>query len=259
MEFTTAQVAAWVGSILWPFFRIAGMLMVIPLFSALAVPPQIRILLALVLALMLGPQIGQVPAVEPLSATAFLVTLQQVLIGAVMGFVVSMTFAALSIAGEGIAMSMGLGFAQMTDPQTGFSVPVISNYFNVVVALLFLALNGHLALISLTMDSFRLMPIADSGVSSGGIYAVLAWAGQMYAGAVLVALPAFAALLMVNLGFGVVTRAAPQLNIFAVGFPAMILLGFSALIVMMPTIAQRFTELLHQAYGLLGQILVARG
>jgi len=241
--------------VVWPFFRIAGMIMVLPLFSALSVPPQIRILLALVLALMLGPQINQAPAVDPLSATAFLVTAQQVSIGAVMGFMVVLAFGALSIAGEGIAMSMGLGFAQMTDPQTGFSVPVISNYFNVVAALLFLALNGHLALISLTVDSFRLLPISDAGLTGSDLYAVLHWASQMYIGAVLVALPAFAALLTVNLGFGVITRAAPQLNIFAVGFPAMILLGFGALIVMMPTIDSRFASLLRNAYQMLGQVM----
>lgn len=181
-----------------------------------------------------------------------MVSVQQILIGLTIGFVLQMVFAALTQAGEAIALSMGLGFASMVDPQSGVQVPVVSSYFVIMSTLLFLALNGHVALIELTLLSFQALPVGVEGVTREGLWALVSWGSTMFLYALLVALPAVASMLLVNLSMGVITRAAPQLNIFAVGFPMMIMLGFILLLLTTPVLLPKFTELLASGFDLMG-------
>jgi flagellar biosynthesis protein FliR len=254
MQFATAEITAWVGSLLWPFLRIGAMLVAAPLFGARMVTVRIRLAFAFLLALVVAPLIPVPPAVEPLSLAGLVISAQQILIGLTIGFVMQMVFSAMSQAGETIALSMGLGFASMVDPQQGVQVPVVSSYFVIMSTLIFLALNGHVALIELTLMSFDSMPVAVDGIVRGDLWALVSWASTMFVYGLLVALPAVASMLLVNLSMGVITRAAPQLNIFAVGFPMMILLGFVLLLLTLPVLVPQFTELLADAFGLIGGI-----
>jgi flagellar biosynthesis protein FliR len=254
MNFATAEITAWVGSLLWPFLRIGAMLVAAPLFGARMVTVRIRLAFAFLLALVVAPLIPVPPAVEPLSLAGLVISAQQILIGLTIGFVLQMVFSAMSQAGETIALSMGLGFASMVDPQQGVQVPVVSSYFVIMSTLIFLALNGHVALIELTLMSFDSMPIAVDGIVRGDLWALVSWGSTMFVYGLLVALPAVASMLLVNLSMGVITRAAPQLNIFAVGFPMMILLGFVLLLLTLPVLVPQFTELLADAFGLIGGI-----
>ncbi len=255
MHFTTAEITAWVGSLLWPFLRISAMLMAAPLFGARTVTVRIRLAFAFVLALVIAPLLPTPPAVDPLSLAGLVISAQQILIGLCMGFVLQMVFSALTQAGETLALSMGLGFASMIDPQQGVSVPVVSTYFLIMSTLIFLALNGHVALIELTLLSFHSLPIGIEGIVRENLWAIVSWGSSMFVFALLVALPAVASMMLVNLSMGVVTRAAPQLNIFAVGFPMMILLGFILLLLTLPVLLPQFTELLAEAFGLLGELV----
>jgi flagellar biosynthetic protein FliR len=254
MYFTTAEITAWVGSLLWPFLRIGAMLVAAPLFGAQTVTVRIRLGFAFLLALVVAPLIPLPPAVEPLSLAGMVISVQQILIGLTIGFVMQMVFSAMTQAGETIALSMGLGFASMVDPQQGVQVPVVSSYFVIVSTLIFLALNGHVALIELTLMSFHSMPVAVDGIVRADLWNLVNWGSTMFVYALLVALPAVASMLVVNISMGVVTRAAPQLNIFAVGFPMMILLGFVLLLLTLPVLLPQFTELLAEAFGLMGRI-----
>ncbi|TVP84205.1 MAG: flagellar biosynthetic protein FliR [Thioalkalivibrio sp.] len=253
MHFTTAEITAWVGSVLWPFLRIGAMLMAAPLFGAGMVTVRIRLAFAFLLALVVAPLIPLPPAVEPLSLAGMVISVQQILIGLTIGFVLQMVFSAMTQAGETIALSMGLGFASMVDPQQGVQVPVVSTYFVIMSTLIFLALNGHVALIELTLMSFHSMPVTVDGIARADLWALVSWGSTMFVYALLVALPAVASMLLVNLSMGVVTRAAPQLNIFAVGFPMMILLGFVLLLLTLPVLVPQFTDLLADAFTLIGQ------
>ena len=230
------------------------MFIAMPLFSSRMVPVKVRLSLSLVLAGLLVPLIPPVPTVDPLSAGGLLIGINQILIGLAMGFILQLVFAAVAIAGESIAMSMGLGFASMIDPQNGIRVPVLSSYYALVATLLFLALNGHLTLISLLAESFQTLPIGPQGLARAGLWQIVEWASQMFAGAVLVALPALASLLLVNIAFSLITRSAPQLNIFAVGFPIILLLGFILLLLTIHSFTPQFTQLLVDGYELLGRI-----
>jgi flagellar biosynthesis protein FliR len=254
MHFTTAEITAWVGSLLWPFLRISAMLVAAPLFGAGTVTVRVRLAIAFMLALVVAPLIPMPAAVEPLSLAGLVIALQQVIIGLAIGFILQMVFSALTQAGESIALSMGLGFASMVDPQQGVQVPVVSTYFVIMSTLMFLALNGHVALIELTLQSFHTLPVAVDGLGRADLWAMVSWGSTMFVFGLLVALPAVASMLLVNLSMGVITRAAPQLNIFAVGFPMMIMLGFILLLLTIPVLLPQFTDLLAEAFGLMSRI-----
>lgn len=251
---TDTQLTGWVAALLWPFMRISALFTAMPFLGALLIPTRVRLGLSLLLAWFVAPLIPAMPQVPLLSLASAMISLQQVLIGLAMGFILQMVFTTFTIAGENIAMTMGLGFAQLTDPANGTQAPVVGQYYAILVMLLFLALNGHLVLIELLVKSFSGLPVGLHGLTSDSLWRVVGWAGHMYVAAVLVALPALAALLLVNMAFGVITRAAPQLNIFAVGFPMTILVGFLIMLLTVPTVAPQVRELLVAAFRLLGRM-----
>ena len=193
------------------------------------------------------PFLPPVPAVEPLSLSGLLISVQQVLIGIAMGFVLQLVMGALLIAGEAISMGMGLGFATMIDPQNGVSVPVLSQFFLIMGTLLFLSLGGHLMLIQLILNSFNTLPIAEVGVTRENFWDIVSWGSTMFVGAIWLAVPALISILVLTLAMGVMTRAAPQLNIFSVGFPVTIFMGFVIVLLIMPTFPDHFSRLLLDA------------
>ena len=255
MNFTGVELTSWLATLLWPFMRIGAMFAAVPIFSSRSVPVRIRVLLAFFISWMLIPVIPAPPSVELISAQALLISINQVLIGLAMGFILQLVFAAFVIAGQSIAMAMGLGFASMIDPQNGMQVPVISQTFLIMATLIFLSLNGHLVLIEVLANSFQNLPVGMLVPSRDGLWQLVTWGSNMFAGGMLIALPAVAALLLVNLAFGVTTRAAPQLNIFAVGFPVMIMVGLGFLILTLPTITTHLSRLLLQAFDLIESFL----
>ena len=255
MNFTGVELTSWLATLLWPFMRIGAMFAAVPIFSSRSVPVRIRVLLAFFISWMLIPVIPEPPTVELISAQALLISINQVLIGVAMGFILQLVFAAFIIAGQSIAMAMGLGFASMIDPQNGMQVPVISQAFLIMATLIFLSLNGHLILIEVLANSFKNLPVGILVPSREGLWQLVTWGSNMFAGGLLIALPAVAALLLVNLAFGVTTRAAPQLNIFAVGFPVMIMVGLAFLILTLPTITAHLSRLLLEAFDLIESFL----
>jgi len=239
----------------WPFFRIAGVMMVAPIFGAHLVPKRVRLALAIATTVVVGPML---PPTQPfeLSLATGLVVAQEVLIGAAIGFCLQMIFDALIVAGQTIAMSMGLGMAMMVDPQRGISVPVISQFFVILGTLIFLSLGGHLATLRLLSDSFSMLPVGQS-LSRNGLFMLANWGGQLFAGALRIALPAATALLIANIAFGIMSRAAPTLNLFAVGLPAGLLIGFLLLLLNIGHLSTLLTEFLSTTLTFLVQVLGA--
>ena len=219
------DVGHWVARYIYPFARITGLLMVMPLLGTRMVSQRIRIILALFITLVVTPVLPPMPLFDGLSVASFIVILQQLLIGIVLGFVVEVLNQVFVIAGQLIAMQTGLGIATTVDPGQGASVVVVSQWFLFMVSLVFLSLNGHLVLIEILIESFRTLPVGFSSFSSEQLGLLVEWTGWMFAAAVVIALPAMTALLVVNLAFGVMTRAAPRLNIFALGFPVTMIVG----------------------------------
>jgi flagellar biosynthetic protein FliR len=253
---TSMELNTWMVAFLWPFLRIGAMFSAAPVFGARMVPVKVRAALALVMSLMMAPVVVQdVPVIELFSAEGLMVAVQQILIGLAMGFTLQLVFSAIVIAAQSIAMSMGLGFANAVDPQNGVQVPVVAQYYLTLATLMFLALNGHLILVQILVDSFQSLPIGQAGLTPADIWALVGWGGRMFAGAVAIALTAIASLLLVNLAFGVMSRAAPQLNIFGVGFPVMMLTGFVIIMLSVPGMTPHVSNLMQDAFLLLQTML----
>ena len=254
MEFTQLQLDTWIAGLVLSFTRIAALLIAAPLFGARAIPVRIRITFALVLAMTVLPILPPAPPLDLLSFPMILAVGRELIVGVMAGFILQLVFAALAIAGEVIALGMGLGFASLVDPDKGVQVPVVGQLLVIMATLLFLAMDGHLALMRFLVLSFTGLPIGG-GVAFGDYAAIAGWGSVMFGHAVMIALPAVGALLLANISMGVVTRAAPQLNIFAVGFPMTLMLGFVLLYITVGTIGSRFAELLAEGFGMIGWLL----
>ena len=211
----------------WPFLRISAFLVAIPAIGGAFVPRRIRALLAITMTLVMAPVITQsLPAEQILSLVGVLAALQEVALGLIMGFVTQLVFDAVTLGAQTVSMSMGLGFAVFLDRVSGVNIPVIGQFYLMLSLLIFLSVNGHLQLVQMLADSFSSAPIGAVDLTAADANAVLTFSGQLFVGAMRIALPAVTTLLIVNLSFGVMSRAAPSMNLFAVGFPISMLLGF---------------------------------
>mgnify|MGYP002717787564 CR=1 FL=1 len=224
LELSNAQIGGWVGQFLLPLFRIAALLMSMPLIGTQLVPVRVRLYLALAIALVLVPTLPPMPVVESLSLASLLLIAEQLLIGVMFGFVLQLFFHVFIVSGQLLAMQMGLGFASMVDPANGISVPVLGQFFNMLVILLFLSVNGHLVVLEILAESFVTLPVGE-GLLLDHYWSIAGKLSWVVAAGLLISLPIVTALLVVNLAFGVMTRAAPQLNIFSIGFPLTLVLG----------------------------------
>jgi flagellar biosynthetic protein FliR len=247
---TTGQLEAWIAQLFWPFVRIGACLMVAPAFAAVAVPARVRIVLAAAIALIVAPLTAS-PDVTPFSVAGAVITVQQILIGVALGFCLQLIFDSVTLGGQLLASSMGLSFAQNIDPERGASTPVVGQLYNILLMLTFLALDGHLRLIEMLVDGFRTLPIGVSGLGAEGLWRIVGWGAQIFGGALAVALPGVTALLIVNLAFGIVSRAAPTLNLFAVGFPVSLVLGLVIVWAGLPALQSSSARLLEEAFLML--------
>ncbi len=255
MHFTGAEIAAWIGSYLWPLFRVGAMIAAMPIFGSILIPVRVRLVLALAVTSIVAPVLPAVQQIDPLSLDAVMIALQQMLIGVAMGFSMQLVFNAVTTGGQIIAMQMGLGFASMVDPQNGTQVPVLSQLYLLLVTLLFLGFNGHLVMIEMVAESFSAIPVAADGLTRNGLWTLAGWGTQMFAGALWLALPAVASLLVVNIAFGVMARAAPQLNIFAIGFPVTLMMGFVVILFTLPAVVPQFESMVNDGFGLIVRLL----
>lgn len=230
-----------------PFLRLSGMFAIAPVFSAAGFNVRTRAVLALLISALVAPVLPPSPVEDLFSSDGLLMAIREIGIGFAIGFVLQLAFGAVVFAGQSVAMTMGLGFAMAIDPQNGIQVPVVSQFNVILATLLFLALDGHLVLIAAVVDSYQVLPVAAAGIPTTSLSNIVALGGQVFAGGILLALPAITTLLLVNVSFGVMTRAAPQLNIFAVGFPLTIFAGFVVMFLAMPGFISALTQLLGNA------------
>jgi flagellar biosynthetic protein FliR len=235
--------------------RISAMFVSVPLFSIRSVPARVRLILSVAITLVVMPLLPPLPAVEMFSYTGFMMALTQIMIGLTTGFILQLVFAAVVFGGQGIALSMGLGFSMMVDPQSGQQVPVIAQIYTVLTTLIFISLDGHLLLIQMLLDSFKTLPIGSEGIDKTDIWLIIAWSSRMFAGGLLLAMPVIASLLLINVIFGVASRAAPQLQIFSVGFPVTLMLGLLLVWKTLPDALDQFSGILTDAYDFIGQLL----
>ncbi len=256
LQFTWEGITAQLGTFLWPFLRIGTALGIAPVLGARTLPMRVRIGLALVLSMIVGPLLSTPPAVLPWSAEMMILAVQQILIGMAFGLALMVIFSAMILGGQILAMQTGLGFATFIDPVNGVQTPVVSQFYVVMATLVFFSLNGHLAMISSLVDSFRILPVDGRIFQMEGVWPLLLWGGEIFRVAVRIALPGMATLLLVNLALGVITRAAPQLNIFSIGFPVIIMVGLAVISLTLPSAIVIFSRMLDAVWLFLQQAMV---
>lgn len=254
---TSAQLDAWIAAFLFPLARILGLVAVGPVFGSLAIPQNIRLMAGLAITLAIAPAIPPMPAIPAGSWAGLAILAQQMVIGIVLGLSLRIVFVAVDVAGDLIGLQMGLSFAVFYDPTNTGQTAVVTEFFSLLAVLLFLSLNGHLLMLSLLAQSFTLLPVSLAPFAAKGYAALLSWAATMFLAGVLLSLPLIAALLIANIAMGVLTRVAPQLNLFAVGFPVTLMAGFLVIMISLPYFAAALERLYGQGFAAMTTIMKA--
>ena len=244
----------WIISLLWPLTRVMGVIAVAPIFSRNSIPNMVKLGFGVMLTLIILPTIPPLPHFEIFSFQGLLILVQQLIIGLAIGFSMTLVFAAVEVAGQLIGMSMGLGFASFFDPSQG-QTTAISRFLGLLAMLIFLSLDGHLMIVTAIANSFVSMPITVSG---GGInpMKIAMWGEVIFSAGLLLALPAVVALLITNMALGILTRTAPQLNLFGIGFPITLSMGFVVLALVLPGMLQPIERLIEQGVSHMPEVAV---
>jgi flagellar biosynthetic protein FliR len=254
LNFSSAELNALITGFLWPLTRILGLIAVAPLFSNGSVPRRTKVGLGILLAMIVAPLV-QVPAgLEPMSMQGLLILVQQLMIGIAMGFSMRIIFSAVEMAGEVASMTMGLGFATFFDPQSRGRSNAVSQFLGLLVLMLYLAANVHLALLSTLVDSFTTMPITVGPMTGNIAEQVARWGGRLFSAGLQLSLPIVAALLITNIALGILTRAAPSLNLFGIGFPITLAIGFTMLSLILPYLTTPILNLFEETITTIRQL-----
>ena len=250
LTFSEAQVMAWVTPLLWPFLRALALFTAMPVLGTRVVPTRVRIGLAAMIALAAQPTLPALPAAVAAialdSPLALLLVVQQVVIGLSLGFAVRVAFAAVEFAGEIIGLQMGLNFAGFFDPLSASTATAASRFFGAIVAWLFIVVNGHLLVVAALGQSFAAFPIGPEPFAFLREMQPHRWGAEVFSIGLWIALPLVTMLLFVNIALGAISRVAPQINIFAIGFPVTLGLGLLGLLLTLPMLAQPFTMVLER-------------
>jgi flagellar biosynthesis protein FliR len=255
LNLNAADVSVWVARLWWPALRVGGFVLAAPIAGENVIPNQIKIVMSLALAFLMAPMVQIPPALSIFSGAGLLAAVQEILIGVAIGMVVQLAFDALTFAGQTISMTMGLGFATLVDPQRGANTTVLGQMFMIFGILTYLAINGHLVLLGALAESFQTLPIGAAHMDRNFLLAVALWGARVFESGLLIALPAVIALVIVNLALGVVTRAAPQLNLFGIGFTITLMCGFFVLMVGLDGIMSGISSLIGSALSAVADLV----
>jgi len=243
LTLSSAELNTWIAALLWPLSRILGLVASAPLFGNASVPASVKLGLGLLLAMIIAPTVPALPAADPLSLAGLLILIQEMLIGLAMGFAIRIVFAAVEMAGEISSLTMGLGFATFFDPQSQGRSSAISQFLALLATMAFIATNAHLALLSALAESFVSLPISASPVGGAGFKQLADYGAKIFSSGVQISLPIVAALLITNVALGILTRAAPQLNLFGIGFPITLTIGMLVISLTLPYLSMPIQNL----------------
>lgn len=244
--FDEALIAQWLSPIVWPFLRILAVFTVAPVFSSRAFPVRAKIGLAFLIALAVQASLPESPLVSVNDKDAAGVAVQQVLVGVSIGFAVRLIFASMEMAGEVIGFQMGLNFAAFFDPTMNSQSSAMGRFFSQMSLLLFVVTNAHLLVIGAFVDSFRTFPVGQPLVMALSQMQIHQMGADIFFSAFWIALPVVGMLLFTNLALGIISRVAPQMNIFAVGFPITLGVGMVGVALTLPLLEQPFAALVSK-------------
>ncbi|WP_100642353.1 flagellar biosynthetic protein FliR [Alteromonas facilis] len=244
---------------LLPFCRISGMFASMAGLSAKSIPTPIKTLLAVLLTFMIMPMIPPAPVADLVNLGSFVEVIKQLIIGIGLGFLSMMVLNTFVLAGQIVAMQTGLGFASIVDPVNGINVPAVGQFYLILATLLFWTLDGHLAMIQMVTMSFQAFPVGEGWWQPEQFQAIAHWAGWLFTSAVVMTLAPIVSLLIVNLAFGVMTKAAPQLNIFSIGFSIAQIMGLVIIWITMANFTSHFEQQWQRAQIMMCQLVQVCG
>jgi flagellar biosynthetic protein FliR len=225
-----------------------------PLYNNGTIPPRIKVGLSFLLAMIVAPSVPALPAMDPMSWAGLLILAQQLIIGLAMGLAMRIAFACMEMAGTVTGLTMGLGFATFFDPQSQGQSSAVSQIFALLMIMIYLAANLHLVVLSTLVDSFTTLPISATPFEGDRLRMLVAWGGRIFSSGLQLSLPLVTALLITNLALGVLTRAAPQLNLFGIGFPITMGAGFVMIAISLPYLTAPLLRLMEEGISLMQQI-----
>jgi flagellar biosynthetic protein FliR len=253
VSFSSELLQTWIIGLLWPLTRILGVITVAPILGDTAVPNQVKLGFGVMLTLIIVPTLPALPQFEIFSFQGLLILIQQLIIGLAIGFSMRLVFAAVQMAGQLIGMSMGLGFASFFDPQSQGQSTAVSQFLMLLAMLVFLSLDGHLMMVSAIANSFVTMPISVNGLGINPMKMVM-WGEMIFSSGLLLAMPVVAALLVTNMALGVLTRTAPQLNLFGIGFPITLSIGILVLALSLQGMLSPIEQLIQSGISNMQQV-----
>ncbi len=259
ISFTVAQLEGLLAQFGWPFVRILAFVATEAVLGNRAVPFSIKVALALAVTVIVAPVLPAPPPLAVVSPQGLLILAQQILIGVAMGFTTRIVMAAAEMAGQVAGLQMGLGFAVFFDPQGSGQSPVVAQFMGVLAVLVLLASNSHYLMLTALVESFRILPLSPEPLAARGFLTLVAWASQIFQVGLMLSLPVVGALLVANVGIGILTRAAPQLNVFAVGFPITLALGFVMLYLSLPLLVPAIEHLAQAGFAAMQRVLEGLG
>jgi flagellar biosynthetic protein FliR len=234
-------------ALIFTMVRVGAAFVAAPVFGAVSVPLNVRILLTGAIGILSMNAVEIAIPEEIFSATTILAIAAEALVGLALGFIIQIAFAAPLVASEVIGVSMGLSFATAINPQTGQSTPALGQFLTVLLTLLFLAVDGHLVLVELVVRSYELLPPGQAWLVPGKLQNIAMFGGYAFLAGLLLALPVGFLLLCLNIVVGMISRAAPALNLFAIGIPASLAMGVLALLVGMPAMGDFMLVIVREA------------
>ncbi|QIL45070.1 flagellar biosynthetic protein FliR [Acidovorax sp. HDW3] len=247
ISFTEGQIMAWLSPLLWPFLRVLALFSTAPVFSMRAIPMRVKVGLAFFIALCSQAMLGPQPVIGVNDREALGAVAQQVAVGMALGFSVRIVFAALEMAGEVIGLQMGLNFASFFDPASGGQLSAVGRFFGNMATLLFIVINGHLVVLLAVVKSFEFFPVDGNFFQALAQMRLFELGSALFSSAFWLALPLMALMLFVNLTLGIISRVAPQMNIYAVGFPVTLTVGMVGIAALLPQLEQPLLTLLYRA------------
>jgi flagellar biosynthetic protein FliR len=254
IEITTTQLYNGVSGFYWPMTRILGVFSSAPFLSNNSIPIRIRVALGFAITLLIAPSIPPFAEQDPMSYAGILILIQQFIIGVSIGFVLRIIFTGVELAGEMMSMSMGLGFATFFDPQSKGRSSSISQFLSLLLLQMFLACDLHLLLIDSLVGSFTSLPIGRGTMGAPGFQQLAYWGARIFSIGLQLSMPVVTALLITNMALGVLTRAAPQLNLFGIGFPLTLVVGYSMIYFILPYLTTPMLNMLNESMQMLRQI-----
>lgn len=246
IELTEAQLVTWLSPIFWPFLRVLAVFTAAPIFSSRAFPIRARIALALFIAFAAQASLENQPIVSIAGPEAFGAVIQQVGIGLAIGFTARLVFAAVELAGEVVGFQMGLNFAAFFDPSLNTQSSAVARFFGQMAAFLFVVMNGHLMLLMATIKSFDAFPVNQNFLEALSKMKLYELGADLFASGLWIALPMVGMLMFVNLALGIVSRVAPQMNIYAIGFPITLAVGLIGITATLPMLDQPMQALMER-------------